>query len=757
MVDLPDVSGNGASNGDRDEAASNENGALDGDYASHAMTDDGGFSPESEDRRNPAERKRRRREKKAADEAAEQDEPQDGLAAIKAQKQAERERKRIEAAEMHDHPGGAGAILGVRLLRFAGVQGTSLLFSNGMQMVQVVVVARLLGPSELGRYALLTFLAGLTAQVFGLLVKPGTIRRTFGGGDDDDGDDDDDEDLDTIVSSSPRHTLGVGIVWSMILALVASGLIVIFRVPLADGLLGDSSEEGLVFWAGLLGGSTVAFKVANIVLWLERRPKAFLISDISRPVLALIGLSIFVGIGGGVQGAIMGTAAGTIAAAVLSIFLLRHSFEWAFDLKEVREIAATGRFRAPIAMSFWLIQNGDIFILSRFVEHNELGLYNLANRLGFVVSFLPQGFRVAMRPLRNSAAFQAVREQYGKSLASGQLLGYFVLLSVFAILAMVVGGELLVDLAPPQYAAAAPLIPLCAGAFVMPALYRTINSNVFLPNKRLFFIGGTVVAAIVFVGLTWLLAPSIGVYAAPIGMLAGFGVSSAYLFIRCQLSDERIEFPYVEIGKATGLAVVVALAFELIPALPTAIHFLLALLILAGYLALLFVFRVIPESHWRPILHMAKSFVRGTTVDQLNPRRGLHTLQPDHREELREAVLVGVEADVLLAGHGAALMGYLRQAGREAGAGAIATPSDREAEVSVFLFEQHAPTAVRNSTMRKLLKEGFSSNDLQALEDFKTHLEKIPAEAWVDTVGKARKPGAAIKRAGRKALNKTGS
>ena len=99
-------------------------------------------------------------------------------------------------------------------------------------------------------------------------------------------------------------------------------------------------------------------------------------------------------------------------------------------------------------------------------------------------------------------------------------------------------------------------------------------------------------------------------------------------------------------------------------------------------------------------------------------------------------------------------MAYLRQAGKEAGVDAIAEPSDKEAEVSVFLFEQ-APTAVRNATMRKLLREGFSSNDLHALEDFKIHLSKIPAEAWLDTVGSARKPGAAIKRASRKAMNRS--
>ncbi len=53
----------------------------------------------------------------------------------------------------------------------------------------------------MGRFALLIFLAGLVTQIASLLVKPGTVRRTFGGDDEDD----DDEDDDAASSSPPAH------------------------------------------------------------------------------------------------------------------------------------------------------------------------------------------------------------------------------------------------------------------------------------------------------------------------------------------------------------------------------------------------------------------------------------------------------------------------------------------------------------------------------------------------------------------------
>ena len=66
-------------------------------------------------------------------------------------------------------------------MRYSGVQGSTLVISNLIQLVSVMVVAGFLGPEEMARYALLLFLAGLVCQLLSLLVKPGTIRRVFGG------------------------------------------------------------------------------------------------------------------------------------------------------------------------------------------------------------------------------------------------------------------------------------------------------------------------------------------------------------------------------------------------------------------------------------------------------------------------------------------------------------------------------------------------------------------------------------------------
>ncbi|MDQ3572736.1 MAG: oligosaccharide flippase family protein, partial [Actinomycetota bacterium] len=306
---------------------------------------------------------------------------------------------------------GQGAALGVRVLRYSGVHGVTLAGASLLHLITLFIVAHYLGPAELGRFALLYFGANLMAHVLTIAVKPGTVRRTFGAGDEDDGDDEEEEE----ASASPKRSLGTGLVMALALAIVAAGAMIALRDAIADLLLGSSEDADLVVWAALLGAATVVFKLASIVIWFERRPGAFLACELSRPILALVVVLFLLASGAGIEGVLIGNGAGTLLAAIVGVVALRRSFDPAVDRAEVGEILHLGMLRAPIMMSFWTIGNADIFLLSRYVTDTELGIYTLASRVGFIAAFMPQGFRVALRPLRKASIFQAVEEQYGRA------------------------------------------------------------------------------------------------------------------------------------------------------------------------------------------------------------------------------------------------------------------------------------------------------------------------------------------------------
>jgi O-antigen/teichoic acid export membrane protein len=648
----------------------------------------------------------------------------------------------------HNHPGGSAAVLGARIAKYSSFQGVSLVLSNLLHAAAIIYVAKRLGASDLGKYSLLLFWSGLITQVFHIFSKPGTLRRVFGQADDDDAGSEGDfgEGEEEEASESPQKSLGNGLVWAALMGIVGGGLTIIFRAPIAEVVLGSSDYSELIFWAGILGGVGAVFKLADIVIWFERRPVTFIAVDASRPALNLVLMVYLVNVQHlGVRGAIEGAAIGTTIATVIGVLALWRSFEFDLSLSEVRIIVRRGVGRIPIAMSMWMIQNGDTFLISRFVDHSQVGYYRFAQNLGFIVSFLPQGFRIAMRPLRKSALFQAVRDDYGAAIAKGQLLVYFCLVSMIAILAMVMGGTLVINEASPRFQQAAPLVPLTAAAMTMPALFRTINGQSFFPHKRGWFIGSVVVAALSFVGWNCLLLGVFhtGIVGTPISAILAFGASCVFLFVKNQRGPSPIAFPYWAMARALLMGAAVAVFFKYV-------HFDNKWLQLAEigalmliFIASLFVTRVIPAAHRRPLLHIARStfarrphgFDRDLALEALGPRQ---------REILQSAVVDRVPIEVFDRSDGAEfrvgdgegdgevpperMVKILRKAGANGGI-PVGKETQHDAWIAKFLFAD-APTAVRNATMRGLVSAGADANDLRALEDLVDYLAKAPARAW---------------------------
>lgn len=624
-------------------------------------------------------------------------------------------------------------MLGVRVLRYSGVQAVALAGASFVQLATLFVIAHYLGAADLGEFAILYFGATLLVQILTIAVKPGTIRRTFGV-DDDEGDDESEEDD---ASSSPRRSLGTGLVMAFAFSLVGCAAAILAREPIAEGLLGSSEDAHLVVWAVVLAGVTLIYKLTSIIIWFERRPGAFLICELIRPALAL-GLTVPLLAGGaGIEAVLGAAAAGAAAAGAIGLFMLRHSFEPALEPADVKGILHRGMLRAPIMSSFWTIGNADVFLLSRFVSDADLGIYTLASRVGFIAAFAPQGFRVALRPLRKASIYKSVETQYGKAEHRGQLLGYFVLVCIGAVLAMVLVAPVAVAIAPGSFSDAAPLIPLAAAGMVMPALLRTVNQQSSWPGKtKKPLILGAVTAAIIFISTTLLLAPWLDVYAAPIGMIAGIGPPAAFIFLRCQRSPTPIRFPYRRVIKAGLMAAAIGGAYTALPAMGAVAELALALAFGAAFLALLLVLDIVPRMHWAALGHMARS-LRSGRADSFKPRRGLRGLESEERQALRSAIAASWAAGVregaprANGAHGdeaARLVATLRRAAQRGGV-PVAEPTELDAGIGEYLFSA-APTAVRNARMRELLDEGAKPGDLRALEDMIAHLAAVPDAAW---------------------------
>ncbi len=394
-----------------------------------------------------------------------------------------------------------GTAFGTQVMRLSGIHGFGMIASNILTFAAAIVIANFSSPAEFGQLGLLQFFAGLMTLLFTLAVKQGTLKRTFGGGDDDDDDDDEDED----ISLDPKHSFGTGLIAITIVSAIGTALALIFRVPITDTLLGGNADPNLLVWAAIAGGAGALYRLTSIAIWIERRPYPYIAVETSKPVFTLAAVVPLLIAGLGVEGAILGQAIGTVLATLLSLVILRSSWKPSFDFHEAREIYKKGAIRIPLVLSMWVVSSADIFILSRFVSHEELGTYHLASRAAFLVAVLPGGYRKALRPLQKTPMFNAVEDEYGVGTARGIQFGYFWLMLVGTLLITTVGAHALLRIAPESYADSAPLIPIIAAGLVAPTVYRMINKSVKYADKRVPFIIGAVCAAFLFVGLSLLL------------------------------------------------------------------------------------------------------------------------------------------------------------------------------------------------------------------------------------------------------------
>jgi O-antigen/teichoic acid export membrane protein len=664
----------------------------------------------------------------------------------------------------HTHPGGAGAAIGTHLAKFSSFQGVSLVLTNLLHYASLIVVARFLGPGSLGSYALLFFLTGVVTQLIHIVSKPGTMMRTFGISDDDADDAEEDEESE-VGSARPTYTLGVGLVWTLLLAGTMIALVAIFQTQIASFLLHDSSQGPVVLFAAITGGVWAIFKLAEMVIWFEGRPLIFALIDAARPAFNLTAIIVILAMGAGVKGAIVGQTIGTVTATVLCVALIWKSFQKVFSLTELGEILKRGAIRIPIATSLWVVQNSDVFLLSRFLDHTQIGLYSLASRTGFMVAFLPQGFRMALRPIRKTAAYEAFRREYGVAVAQGQMLAYFYLITLTAILAMVLGGEVLIAVGGAKFESVAPLVPLTAAAMSMPAMFRTVAMSGTYKKRRRMFVGSAVFVGVAYVGLCVALLSFTGwgIYAPPAAMIAAFMIPSVAMLAMTQFGDTPIQLPTIALVQATVVAVALAVAYHFAHPANQWVQLPTIAAVMLIWLGLLFLLRIIPRHHWSPIGHIFRSAIGRRSVLQFQKRAGLRSLDSDERDALRAAVINRLPDESLVPSggdgdsnmtdpnaEGARLVRLLRRAGSEGGV-PIATESEYDAGISLYLFSNQ-PVAVRLRKMRQLLATGVDPHELRTLDDLRNDLAKAGDSLWDIGAGSRGGGGDGNRRDGGKAV-----
>jgi O-antigen/teichoic acid export membrane protein len=266
---------------------------------------------------------------------------------------------------------GAGAALSVL------VQGGPLIAGG----VLSVVLARTIGPSGNGRFALLATLAGLAAMVASLGLTAGITyevsRRRW----------------------SVAHAFRTSYVLGSVLGLIgAAGGFLVF-IATRDSVFGGIGV-GLAALALASVPPLLVYQYADAILLARERYEAYAALEISHSAaLLLIGVGLVFPFG--LHGAVVGLPAAAVAGALAGIVLLSRERARDTTENEADPLPRALRFGAQSWAANLLQQVNyrfDVIILGGFASNRDVGVYSVALTITAVAWVLPQALQTVLLP-----------------------------------------------------------------------------------------------------------------------------------------------------------------------------------------------------------------------------------------------------------------------------------------------------------------------------------------------------------------------
>ena len=618
--------------------------------------------------------------------------------------------------------------MGKRLGKHAGTYSMGSALGVVIGLFSVGIVTRFLPPSQYGLYALYMGLAALLTMVYGLIVFKGSLRTVFGGDDDDEGDEGDEagEEEAQIAEGQARRALGTALALTALVAVAGTAILAL--VPqAASALLGQGPQpEDLIIFAAAAGGLGAVWRLTSTVLRRERRSTLFVMVQTSRPLITLTATIPLV-LEMGLRGAVLGLLVGNAFALIFSLVTIRHSWTPALDPAMIKMIAQRGSPYLPLVLSFWAIQEGNIFLLAQFAPPAEVGVFRVASQVAAFGGFIVVAFLRASGPLSREPIHKAARRERGAQAVDTLMCTYFALGTIFVMLVFVLAADVLVRIAPPAYASAAPLIPWLVLAAVASGWFRVVYRYSRFPDKRPAKIRMAVVAGVIFFGAGVVLVPPFGAYGIAWATTAAFALAALGLHLVAMRKGTTMTLAHRRVAAGLVLAALcygVARLLEDFVGVPSAVTALLTLLV---YPAALVGTTIIPRLHVGPLASIGRAALplpeRSSTLE-------LDKLEKRQRRVLRMVVRDGrTLEDVALKLRTSdedvetTFMAGLRRLG------GLGKPSKMDTEVAPYLLST-AAIADRDAMWKRLASDGADPAETDTMATTLKQLRRTPRDAW---------------------------
>ena len=455
------------------------------------------------------------------------------------------------------------------LLKHGGIYGLGRILSRAVGFLMIPVYTRRLTPEDYGVIELID----LFLTVLGLMVANGVNSSIFKFY----YQYEDAKDKHRVVSTALLTVTGIGLV------LGAAGLTQAGRV--SNLLFGSEdfslyvSLSFLAFFFNLMGDMPLGY--------LRARQKSALYTAVSLSRLTFdvslnIVLIVFLRMG------LMGVMITQVASSFLfSTFLAAITFRetgLAFSRRMAGQMLRFGLPLIPSNIGMFIINNGDRFFLKHYGTLDDVGVYSLGYKFGYMISY------VALQPfmLIWDAKMYEIAKQDDAPKTYGRIFTYLALLMAFAGLGMSLFIRDIIRLmTAPSFWGAASIVPFIALAYVFQAFYYFFQVGLYLKGKTE-QVGSVILGTgLATLGLYWLLIRPYAGMGAAVATALSFLILSAAMLAVSQRAY-RVEYEWGRVTRAVGIALALYFAHLPLGGLPAAARIALSGVLLAGFPLLLY-------------------------------------------------------------------------------------------------------------------------------------------------------------------------
>jgi O-antigen/teichoic acid export membrane protein len=382
-----------------------------------------------------------------------------------------------------------------------------------------------------------------------------------------------------------------------------SGLLFLLRSPFNSLMEVPAAYSHLVVYVVFIVLCDTLALIPFANLRLERKAKKFAVIKLGNILLNLsLNLLFFLRLHMGIESIFIANLIASAATllALLPEILPRLGGGIRGDL--LRRMLRFGLPYLPASLASIMVQVIDRPIVLHLTDLDTLGLYQTGHKLGIFMMLVVSMFQYAWQPFfLNNAREKNAREMFAR------VMTLFVLAAALLWAAL----SLFIDLAAAfEFAAgrsliAAPflpglaIVPVILLAYLFNGIYVNLWAGIYIEEKTKYFPLVTGAGALVNIAANFLLIPRLGIMGAALAVLASYAVM-ALLLHHYARKFYPIPYEYGKLARILGAVVTTAAAYYwLYYRLGIALWHRFALL--AGFVALLFVMRVVRRGDLRRI------------------------------------------------------------------------------------------------------------------------------------------------------------